>query len=570
MKTNLFPLVLALCLAAPVYAQNTNREATQMLNIWEPSTLQPVDLRLEKAQTSDQLIALSKASQFNIFADATHFSPPSIPLSMAGEKSLMEWVLETASQERLTWRRSREGTLLFWKEPDVTSTVKSLISETAELPLDEGADPVSEPPGSSLFDRLPREKAEIFLADYLQGQHGWDGQSPLQLKFKLSELPTEAATELLRIARADLGRSEGEKMESWRSDALWLSDQSWQSARVSYSQPPGRPDTLLTVNITKGNTQKFMPLEGLAAAPSPAEDDPADATPAINKPAAAPSLSFLSALAKDTALNSTISLEVKEMGLRELLSTIQQQSDVKIELSPEFSTEQRVTARASELPLYEVMSALSELYGVGWVKTTAGTYQMQARLSPVRAAALRVGDPSWFNYWHSQSVRNIAPERLILDQPIDWQSEFGKAGLNGEGIQTPEGVAFSSLPTELQSLIRRAVEHHYAVDLIRRYFEAFATADALPPESSNAVEVWVSPLPQEPPRVPARKSLRPPVNTSPLLKVALVDNGGEAYSYSIYSLQMRQLAAKRVEKMSGIEQIMQQERDNEQGRDDER
>lgn len=553
-KFRILSVVLALSFAVPAYAQNANVEATQMLNIWEPTNLQSVNLHLEKARTSDQLVALAKASEFNIFADASQFPSTSAPLSMDYEQTLLEWILETASQEHLTWRRSRERTLLFWKEPDVTSTVKALILENAELSLAANTEATPQSPALSPFENLPSQKAELFLADYLQAQHGWDGQSPLQLEFKLSELPPEAATELLRIARSNLARYEKNNRTSWTADASWLSNQSWQNARLTYSQPPGRPDKLLVVRIINGNTQKFMPLDGLFVAPLPPVYTPEVATISMEKQAS-PSLSALE-LATDAALKPAISLEVKEMPLRDFLSEIRKQSNVQIEILPNLGKEQRITARASELPIYQVMSALSELYGTGWAKTTEGAYQMQPRLSPVRVAALRIGDTGWFNYWRSPR-RNIAPPRLIPDRLVDWQSEFVNAGFDGTGLQTPEGVAVSSLPVELQSLIRRAVEQHYAVDLMRRYNGAFASSDVLAPERADEVMVSVSPAFQQPAPVPARKTLRPPINTSPVLKVTLVDNGQEAYSYYVYGPQMREITAKRVAKQNEIEQIMQ-------------
>ena len=531
-----------------------------MLRIWDSTTLEPVSLHLKDARTSEQLIALSKASNFNVFADATRFSPTSSPLSMDADQSLLDWVLETSDEERLTWRRSRERTLLFWKEPDVVAKVKALLAETEKQKLTEAIEVTPEednnlPTLPIIYQSAPMDEAKLFLADYLQKQKGWDGQSPLQLEFKLSELPPEATAELLRLIRSTSSGFVQDRQRQWMEDAVWLSDQGWQNARLGYaSSPIGGNTALLAVHVIDGNDQVFAPIEGLSVITPPATQAPINVEEVAGNGTAqataenSPALPEAN-LSADTALARPISLEVNDATLSELLVEMQKQGGVSFESSPNLLSASRVTARAAALPLNEVMNALTELYGVGWAKAPDGAYRMQSKLSPARVGALQVGDSSWFSYWHSSSVKNGAPARLTLSQPIDWQSQLLNADVDVAELQTPEGVAVSSLPAELQSLIRQAVEQYWAVNLMRQYYDAFAAPDILPEARIGEVMVVVSPVQEQAPvPAPTRKSLRAPVNSAPVVKVALVDGDAVAYSYSIPGPAMRQIMADRMEK----------------------
>lgn len=562
MKPTLLALSTTLLLGAslPFHAQVRDAETPKTLTIWDQTTLQPVVLRLENAQTSDQLLQLAKAGDFNVFADATRFSPTSPPVSVDAEQSLRDWVLETASQEGLSWRRSRERTLLFWKEPDVVAVARALIKETEDGALDKavageaGEDAVAQPVFSDRYGDVPMQEAELFLADYLQTRRGWDGQSPLDIEFKLSELPPEASAELLRIARSRMNETAEKNQERWMENAQWLSGQLWQSARLLYSQPQmlsrAQPQVEvqqhLVVRVQRGNSHVFAVLEGISL-PTNA---PPVSTPATPIQLAVKTLVPMRAqeLVEDANLSRPISLEVKEVSLSDLLSQMQKQGGVALEISPGLGSEQRVTARASALPLHQVMSALSEVYGVSWAKTPTGAYLMQRQLSPARLGALQVGDPSWFSYWRPKQIWSGKPARMSVNQPIDWPSEFVKANLDEARLQTPTGIAVSDLPDELQSLIRRALEQRYAVNLIQQYNDAFAESAQLPADRAGEITVSVSPMKQPPPVRPRKGVHVPRFNASPLLKVALMEDGKEAFIYVIRGPQMRQIMAQMVSK----------------------
>ncbi len=532
-----------------------------MLDIGDITTLQMVRLDLNNARTSDQLLALSKAGDFNIFADATRFSSTSEPLSMNETQYFYHWVLETAEQEHLTWRRSRERTLLFWKQPDVLAAVKDLATEIEAQPPKQGAEATTTEVTTGeralkailktpLYKELPWQEAELYLADYLQEQKGWDGKSALELEFKLSEMPPQAAAELLRLAHTKTDDSTQKKQKFWSDETAWFSDQLWQNARLFYTVPPTRNKsgkTFLTVSITSGDTQNFAPLEGRFLM-FPLEQQKSERVEVsmvtlpetVAKERDALPLLSAQALSNDKALTSAISLQFKEASFSELLSEMQKQSGVGFELSPALGDTRRVTVRTAALPVRDVMDALSELYGVGWAKTPIGAYQMQSKLSPARVRALQIGNSAWFDYWHSYAVRKAAPARLKVHDPIDWPSVLRNAGIDESSLRAPNGVAVAELPTELQTLIRAAVEQGTAMDLMRQYYEAFPDSAVLTEASPNAITVSVSPM-QQPKLPPVRRGSRPPVNNSPLLKVALLENGAEVYSYFIGGLQAREV-----------------------------
>ena len=540
-KLSLILPVILLGLSVPLQTRIANAQNWKMLEMWDTSTIRPVSLRLENAQTSEQLIAFSKASGFNVFADATHFSPASSPVSLDAEKLIRDWILETASQEHLSWRRSRERTLLFWKEPDVVSVAKALVAETQnQRPKEtEAATPqkTRDRPVNLMRDRIIAAKEiELLLANYLQEQQGWDGKSPVKLEFNLSELPPQTATKVRGFAVSSLKQSKQDQQKSWLQDAAWLSDQHWQTARLLYAKPPGQPDPLLAVYITDGKAQLFMPLENLSVLPLPAAQKP-EAAEAVALAEKKPALEI--DLSGEAVLSSPISLEVKEIGLSDLLSELQKQSGATFEISPDVNAARRLTARVSSVPIREIMEAISELYGIGWAKTEGGAYLMQSKLSPTLARALQVGDTSWYSYWRSPSREKSAPERLTLYYPLDWQGKLMEAGFNGTEMQGPEGMAFSDLPTELQTLARTAIEQHYAVDLMRQYYEAFDSSASIP-ESNEEITLSVSPAPQLP-IVAGRK--RPLIDNSPLLKVALMNGTTEFFTYGISGPQMRQMLA---------------------------
>ena len=509
--------------------------------MWRPPLTQQVNLRLENARASEQLLAIAQASELNIFADATHFSTTSPPVSLEAENSARDWILETASVERLSWRQTGERTFLFWKEPDVPSVAKSLVAElkTSQPELALLGTPEDKKSESlriinNGWNRRIEQEAGLVLADHLQEQRGWDGQSPLQAEFKLSELPPETAAKLLGIAQSNLDRLTEGKQRRLIQDTDWFSDESWRSARVLYSKPRFLPQPLLAVRIKDSKGLVFSRLEGRSINFPPSSQKPEKVSAAMQNAKETLAEVKADALANDASLASLVTLQVKAATLDELLSAMKEQSGIAFQISPNIDATQRVTAYASALPLHQVMDALSNLYGVSWTKTPDGSYLMQTALSPARIGVLQVGDTAWFQYWRSDGVRNAAPPRLTLDQPVDWQNELLKAGINEAALRTPDGVALSSLPKELQTLIRQAIEEAQAVEIIRQYNDGFAPSAI--GENQEAITVRVSPAP---PQAPVRVGAATRTNNSLALQATLVKAGKEIYGFSVYGPKER-------------------------------
>ncbi len=566
------PAILLFGSSIPGFAQDAKSETWKKGDMWDETIRQQVKLRLDNAKTSDQLIALSRAADFNVFADATHFSASSQPVSLEMENELRDWIFETASQERLSWLRTEERTFLFWTEPDVVQTVKSLVAEIksqrlakATAQTDEKGTKETPPlrllgPSQGPFQITKTQEMGIFLADYLQKQRGWDGKSPnLQLEFKLSELPPEAAAELLSIARSTINRSNQSKRQSWMRDADWLSGEIWPGARLLYASPFAKMKPILAVKGTLSNMETFQGLENskIFSRPAPARQAAAeipDGQPqAENFP-----LLRQEELQREVSLARPVTFEVKEATVSDLLAQMQDQGGVTLKISPHLLSRQRVTARVSTLPLYRAMNALSRLYGVGWAKAPDGSYSVQSDLSPVRAQALQIGAPEWFSYWRSRAIRQeFAPPRLILDERVDWEGEFLKAGVDEAALRAPNGVAVSVLPAELQSLIRRAVEETYALRLMRDFDDAFARPEALLEGHEEDVMVRVRP-PETPTAMQMGRGRM--IATTPPLRVDLVDRGEAVYNFSVPGPQARQVVQETIRRRHEWEERIEQMR----------
>lgn len=71
------PALLFFCSSVPAFAQEAKNEVWKKEDMWDKDILRQVNLRLDNAKTSDQLLSLAKAAGIDIFADATLFSTSS-------------------------------------------------------------------------------------------------------------------------------------------------------------------------------------------------------------------------------------------------------------------------------------------------------------------------------------------------------------------------------------------------------------------------------------------------------------------------------------------------------------
>ncbi len=463
------------------------------------------DLTFQEATTSEQLITLGRTARVNIVADATHFPNHPQTLSIQEEDSVFNWALKIANEQKLSLKRENDRTFLFWSEPNVAFLAQSLINDplanrvavpnlernglvagridNPQLSIENGAK-VTTPatPSRGLAPNDFGVKVSAQIIDYLELIHGWDKKSNrLILHLRMSQLPLQLADNIKFVALSQLATSSVNENKSWFSPEIW------QQARVAITRPSAKGlATALTVAIPQNKKWLYKKLrvsplapQAGAAAPraKPIALDTTLSTPFLQGaavPVAAPALrpvvtSEAGALGIDPKLATQVSLEAKEQSLPDVLASLQQKIGIKLQLSPNSTlTQKKVTAWIREMPLSEMMIALSHLYGGDWSKQNDGYQMRDDTRSLAQRELLSVGSLQWFRYWQEPVRRRVAPQRLTFDEPTDWEGEFLNAGLS-ESLESPQGLAFSSLPKELQTQLRAEVQTQVGLALVRDY-----------------------------------------------------------------------------------------------------
>lgn len=182
-------------------------------------------------------------------------------------------------------------------------------------------------------------------------------------------------------------------------------------------------------------------------------------------------------LEREAALGVKVSFEARRRLLRDLLSDLQKRSGVMLRAghgSPAASV--RVTARVKEMPLANLMNALSRLYGVVWTKDADNVYTMRASDRPeLQVKMLQLGDPYWFRYRERTPTghREREQRRNGLADEIMKHVDAG-------ALSSLEGVPVSTLPVELQIKLRRYVEEEVASELASAQRRAVEALDQQP------------------------------------------------------------------------------------------
>jgi len=167
------------------------------------------------------------------------------------------------------------------------------------------------------------------------------------------------------------------------------------------------------------------------------------------------------ALQANPALQMKVSFEARRQPLTDFLADLQKQSGVTLAAAPDAEVAQlRITARVRDMPLCEVMSALSRLYRVFW-NHEKDTYVMHGSdWNAVEQELLQVGDMNKSNaYLLSRVLRQRGTEiaKAILPHA------------NVSALKTREGFPVASLPQELQQELRRNFEARVAAEIVRGY-----------------------------------------------------------------------------------------------------
>lgn len=157
---------------------------------------------------------------------------------------------------------------------------------------------------------------------------------------------------------------------------------------------------------------------------------PSPQTPTLPAPRADDPLS-------DEALAVKVSFEVKRRAVRDLLADLSAQSGVAFTVNTDSATaNKKVTARAKEMPLAQVMDALSGLYDVTWARVPGGYALRESEANPLERDLLRLGDLD------ALEARAVLQDR---ETRSDWLEETLK-NMDEAALNAPDGVAVSTSP----------------------------------------------------------------------------------------------------------------------------
>jgi len=170
-------------------------------------------------------------------------------------------------------------------------------------------------------------------------------------------------------------------------------------------------------------------------------------------------------------LQQSVSLEAKHASLAQLFALIGKTAPVKLEAEEPLLKDYRVTLRVEKMPLCTLMSALSHIFNIGWSSTKEGVWSASNDGSDELQKNINRGAEIFYR------------REMTLDEREERYMKLNKAV--GDILQaaplTNDGVAFSSLPPDLQKEIRAEFEWEAATFLVTAYQEAyhFLSPDAM-------------------------------------------------------------------------------------------
>ena len=479
-------------------------------------TNQKITRPLDTATADDYLIDMARAAKVNFIVDATNFpvpapvtAYPATPGAVAGvngkdkehwDDRLINVMGDFAAQQKLSTLRPDERTFLFWSEPDpeqLAAFQLSLIQAVERNRFDK-ASAVLQAQGVAPEDIVTGtttpEELRTVLFDLLKTQRGWERSSAaldkkIDIRFTLAELPPDVRARVLLDLR---------EVAAEPRDLLALSADFWKNPRlrlrvwningsdmigVGLLTPPVEDEDEQNNKNNKEEQVKatfiLSKLDEPNAPPAlqmPAEQiaQPAPLTPefgAANDETLNTVYSGLSdeipnaQLDSDAALQREVSLQIKRLPLRELLTQLQTQSGVTLRLGTDAPADKLLTARVEAMPLAKFMESLARVYGVSWVKK-GDAYSMQGNTrGELHLKLLQMGEPRRYRLrfeFYNRSEReqkNAALGRAAVEE------------LGLEALKTPQGMAFSSLSPTLQNRWRQAIAIPVAEKVSRKLFQ---------------------------------------------------------------------------------------------------
>ena len=166
-------------------------------------------------------------------------------------------------------------------------------------------------------------------------------------------------------------------------------------------------------------------------------------------------------VARETALQNATTIEARDQMLPEFLQTLQKNSGVEMQLSPQSAlATRRVTVRTEMMPLHELMSALARLYGAVWQRNGKIYSLQESSLSELESQLARVGDRVGDKDAGSDPARYMTgtKRRELAEQIV---TSVGQEAFKGERT-----VSLLQLPEALRDLLRQQIQLQAASEII--------------------------------------------------------------------------------------------------------
>ena len=170
----------------------------------------------------------------------------------------------------------------------------------------------------------------------------------------------------------------------------------------------------------------------------------------------------------EKSLQVPVKLDVMRQPLRDVLADLEKQSGVRLLNDSKEIGDLLLTARLRPTPLHEVLSGLTRLYNIAWTKRAEAEYVVDVSgRTNFDTQLLQLGTMWYYRFrQHVRSGRQARDERLreLTDRVFN---QFGE-----EDLAAPEGIAFKSLPPEIQKQIRDQIEYDTARDMAHNQLTA--------------------------------------------------------------------------------------------------
>lgn len=454
-----------LMLWMPLYAA-FSRQPAQAIPVDDAEGRRPIAVSLQAAPVEKGLFQFAAKSGFNFLIDSTHIPAQSVKTTGDFNGMFISALGDFMQRDKLACLRQDKSTFLFWQEADPQEVVRAVADgkayKTEPKPVYIGA-------LSNLFhkylERDPRAKKILFAP------------------FRITDLPQELQQPVASVVLDYF-------LDQWprRHAHNWLQDESWQKARVRLLVPePGKagnrclrlrsvfdapataqvggekPPATLPYGVAAPGKEVSEELTGslpygsaLDEVYPPEQVSPQDQVPPATSGEA---LALLSSplptldASNGDKMNAPITLTIERKTLRSALDEVEKQSGLRLSTAQAPALDVLLlSAHAEKMPLFQLMNGLSRLYGMAWKKVEGGWSADASKRTDIAVLGLRVGDASLYRFDDTYK-QGWQEERQNTEDIIDRLLEVG----DSRALLSEPGIAFTSLPEELQREIREQV-----------------------------------------------------------------------------------------------------------------